>query len=72
MAWKLNWIETKQTFSNLGRLGVNSISLPRDKFDQLIWLVEDNSDIGGRTGSWYYGSDRMVSFFGVRIDIDDV
>ena len=70
----MNWIETKEAFHTLSRLGVQSVKMPATKYYKLEDLIRKNVDDGG---SHFVPAryDRLyLSFFGIKIEVyeDDV
>lgn len=65
----MNWIETKEAFRTLSRLGVKSVKMPATKYYKLEDLIRKNVDDGG---SHFVPAryDRLhLSFFGVKLEV---
>ena len=67
----MNWIEVKNTFYNLNRMGVTSVKIGRKKLSELEDLVDKNTDDGGSHNMRAMYGRRLLTFYGVRVEIED-
>lgn len=68
----LPWIETKNTFYNLNRMGVTEVRIPLRKYYELQDMIAENTDDGGSHNQHMVYDRKLLTFYGIRVEIEDV
>jgi hypothetical protein len=66
----LNWVDAKEMFYRLSRMGVTSVTMTPDSLHDLETLASENTDDGGShvRPSRMKQIGTLTSFYGIRIE----